>query len=396
MRIGPRADGARGGRASTSSSNASTRVKTCRHQRPSVETKGGGRRRRFVGLATPRRATTSARAMSWRDDVEGVASSDDDADGDALGVGEDARAAETWTSADASASEPVFAGRGFPSLLNGIRAIPRHAVGRWDSRPGPLRGLEASEVPEHVAVIMDGNARWASRRGLPRSMGHERGVNALRVVVRCCASWNINTLTVFAFSHENWGRDQSEVDELMELVETAMVEELPLLIKEGVRVEVIGDLSQAKESVKSAISHAVEATKDNDALRLVIALSYGGRQDIAQAAKSLARKALSGEITIDDIDEEAIGAHLSTGIASASASASSERSFSQTPDLLIRAGGEQRLSNFLLWDLAYTELYFAPMHWPEFGEAEFRRAIHAYARRDRRYGARNPPKSNRR
>jgi undecaprenyl diphosphate synthase len=370
---------------------ASTRIKPCRHQqRQRKETKG-------KRLATMRMATTRTRATSWRDEVEGFASSDDDVDGDADGTREDARTSageerrESWTDASASASEPVFAGRGFPSLLNGIRAIPRQAVGRWDSRPGPLRGLEASEVPEHVAVIMDGNARWAARRGLPRSMGHERGVNALRVVVRCCASWNINTLTVFAFSQENWGRDQSEVDELMELVETAMVEELPLLIKEGVRVEVIGDLSQAKESVKSAISHAVEATKDNDALRLVIALSYGGRQDIVQAAKSLARKALSGEISIDDIDEDAIGAHLSTGTAAASASAaaSSERSFSQTPDLLVRAGGEQRLSNFLLWDLAYTELYFAPMPWPEFGEAELRRAIHAYARRDRRFGARN-------
>ena len=243
-------------------------------------------------------------------------------------------------------------------------------------------------MPRHVAVIMDGNSRWAERRRLPRTIGHERGVNALRGVVKCCVSWGVRTLTVFAFSQENWGRNQMEVEELMALVETTMRDELPLLVKEGVRVEVIGDLSKVNVGVREAVARAVEATKENDALRLVIALSYGGRQDIVQAARALARKVAAGEIHPDDIDEDAISAHLSTHDADAAAN---DARFTQAPDLLIRTSGEQRLSNFLLWDLAYTELYFANTMWPEFGEAELRRAIHAYAKRDRRFGGRVLP-----
>ena len=179
-----------------------------------------------------------------------------------------------------------------------------------------------------------------------------------------------------------------EVEELMALVETTMRDELPLLVKEGVRVEVIGDLRKVNVGVREAVTHAVEATKENDALRLVIALSYGGRQDIVQAARALARKVAAGEIHPDDIDEDAISAHLSTHDAIAAAN---DARFTQAPDLLIRTSGEQRLSNFLLWDLAYTELYFANTVWPEFGEAELRRAIHAYAKRDRRFGSRARP-----
>jgi len=270
---------------------------------------------------------------------------------------------------------------GFPGILS----LPRGAVSRWDSKPSALRDLARDQVPRHVAIIMDGNSRWAERRRLPRTIGHERGVNALRGVVKCCVAWGISTLTVFAFSQENWGRNQAEIEELMALVETAMREELPLLVKEGVRVEVIGDLSKVNEGVRSAVTRAMEATKDNDSLRLVVALSYGGRQDIVQAAKTLAQKVADGEMRAEDIDEAALSAHLSTYDARAATNAID---FAQAPDLLIRTSGEQRLSNFLLWDLAYTELYFAQMFWPEFGEAELRRALYAYAKRDRRFGGR--------
>lgn len=306
-----------------------------------------------------------------------------------------ARADET-ASASASTSTPGRDGdddawtREFPSLFgfSDLFGVPRGAISRWDSKPTPLRGLSEEQVPRHVAVIMDGNSRWAERRRLPRTIGHERGVNALRGVVKCCVSWGVRTLTVFAFSQENWGRNQMEVEELMALVETTMRDELPLLVKEGVRVEVIGDLSKVNVGVREAVARAVEATKENDALRLVIALSYGGRQDIVQAARALARKVAAGEIHPDDIDEDAISAHLSTHDADAAAN---DARFTQAPDLLIRTSGEQRLSNFLLWDLAYTELYFANTMWPEFGEAELRRAIHAYAKRDRRFGGRVLP-----
>ena len=240
-------------------------------------------------------------------------------------------------------------------------------------------------MPKHIAIIMDGNSRWAEKRRLPRTIGHERGVNALRQVVRCCGAWGVRTLTVFAFSHENWGRNASEVDELMALLETAMRDELPLLVEEGVRVEVIGDLNRVNEGLRDAVDRAMTATKDNDKMRLVVALSYGGRQDIVEAAKQVAREVAAGKLSVDDVNEHTFSSYLSTYDKTL---ASSDIHFAQAPDLLIRTS-EQRLSNFLLWELAYTELYFANMMWPEFGEAELRRALHAYAKRDRRYGGRS-------
>ena len=362
---------------------SSSTTATSRARRPSSR---GGQSSRRGSRNVARRAST------WREDA-----ADDEAREDSrvhLPFG-GARADET-ASASASTSTPGRDGdddawtREFPSLFgfSDLFGVPRGAISRWDSKPTPLRGLSEEQVPRHVAVIMDGNSRWAERRRLPRTIGHERGVNALRGVVKCCVSWGVRTLTVFAFSQENWGRNQMEVEELMALVETTMRDELPLLVKEGVRVEVIGDLSKVNVGVREAVARAVEATKENDALRLVIALSYGGRQDIVQAARALARKVAAGEIHPDDIDEDAISAHLSTHDADAAAN---DARFTQAPDLLIRTSGEQRLSNFLLWDLAYTELYFANTMWPEFGEAELRRAIHAYAKRDRRFGGRVLP-----
>ncbi len=347
----------------------------------------GGKIIRRGSRTVPRRAST------WSDDA-----ADEDAHERARvhlpfggARGDETASTSTWgRDGGGVGDEDDAETREFPSLFgfSGLFGVPRGAVSRWDSKPTPLRGLTEEQVPRHVAVIMDGNSRWAERRRLPRTIGHERGVNALRGAVKCCASWGVRTLTVFAFSEENWGRNQMEVEELMALVETTMRDELPLLVKEGVRVEVIGDLRKVNVGVREAVTRAVEATKENDALRLVIALSYGGRQDIVKAARALARKVAAGEIHPDDIDEDAISAHLSTHDAIAAAN---DARFTQAPDLLIRTSGEQRLSNFLLWDLAYTELYFANTVWPEFGEAELRRAIHAYAKRDRRFGGRARP-----
>jgi len=365
----------------SATSSTTTATATARARRPSSR---GGQSSRRGSRNVARRAST------WREDAAGDEAREHSRVHLPFGG---ARADETaspspspsmsgWDGDDDDAST-----REFPSLFgfSGLFGVPRGAISRWDSKPTPLRGLTEEQVPKHVAVIMDGNSRWAERRQLPRTIGHERGVNALRGVVKCCVSWSVHTLTVFAFSQENWGRNQMEVEELMALVETTMRDELPLLVKEGVRVEVIGDLSKVNVGVREAVTRAVEATKENDALRLVIALSYGGRQDIVQAARALARKVAAGEIHPDDIDEDAISVHLSTHDPDAAAN---DARFTQAPDLLIRTSGEQRLSNFLLWDLAYTELYFANTMWPEFGEAELRRAIHAYAKRDRRFGGR--------
>jgi len=338
-----------------------------------------------AGRRQPQSSLRRPRVTSWSDDAwttEPRASASDDAEPSTSPRGDDETALASVSGAGATRSGSFPSLLAFPSFF----ALPSGAKTRWDSKPAPLRDLAVERVPAHVAIIMDGNARWAARRRLPRSIGHERGVTALRGVVRCCAAWNVKTLTVFAFSQENWGRNQAEVNELMALVETALREELPLLVKEGVRVEVIGDLSKVSDGVRIAVDRAVEATRGNSTLRLVIALSYGGRQDIVLAARALAVKVAKGEMRAEDIDEDSLSEHLSTY--NARAAAEDPLHFTQAPDLLIRTSGEMRLSNFLLWDLAYTELYFAQMMWPEFGEAELRRAFHAYAKRDRRFGGR--------
>lgn len=345
------------------------RARTRRVDEKSRKNRHVSRKRLSLSLA-PR----AFRDDAWKDDHFDISSS---------------TANEASTSGRIEESEERRAGGWGRNALAGFGSVfgaPRGAATRWDGKPAPLSGLASDRVPNHVAIIMDGNARWATRRRLPRSVGHERGVSALRGVVRCCAAWDVRTLTVFAFSQENFGRNQVEVTELMALVETALQDELPLLVKEGVRVEVIGDLDKVSEGVREAVGRAVEATKHNSTLRLVVALSYGGRQDIVQAAKALANKVASGELRAEDIDEDVLSAHLSTY--DARSANEDPLNFSQHPDLLIRTSGEMRLSNFLLWDLAYTELYFANMMWPEFGEAELRRAFHAYAKRDRRFGAR--------
>lgn len=224
-------------------------------------------------------------------------------------------------------------------------------------------------MPCHVAIIMDGNGRWASRRLMPRGMGHRAGVDALVRTVQACARRGIAYLTVFAFSSENWQRPQEEVSGLMSLVLSTVGRHLEELASKGVRVRIIGDRSAVSDKVNQAWLQAEEATRHNQGLTLTVAFSYGGRWDVVQAC----RRALESGIRPQDLDEAAIARHLSL-------------SYAPDPDLLIRTGGEMRISNFLLWQSAYTELYFTDCLWPDFNEVELDRALQSYARRDRRFG----------
>jgi undecaprenyl diphosphate synthase len=228
-------------------------------------------------------------------------------------------------------------------------------------------------VPRHIAVIMDGNGRWAARRALPRHLGHRAGVKAVRAVVEGCARRGVEALTLFAFSSENWGRPADEVARLMELFVEAMDREVDDLESNGVRLRFIGDLAALKPELSGRM-RAVEArTTRGQRLTLYVAIAYGGRWDIVNAARSLAARCVAGEIEPRSIDEQVFAAGLQLGGA-------------PEPDLFIRTGGEHRISNFLLWNLAYTELYFCDTLWPDFGDAELERAIAYFAGRQRRFG----------
>ena len=231
----------------------------------------------------------------------------------------------------------------------------------------------APGTPRHVAVIMDGNGRWASRRAMPRHVGHKAGVKAVRAIVEGCARRGVEALTLFAFSSENWGRPADEVARLMELFVEAMDREVAQLHANGIRVRFIGDLAALKPELRQLIANAEMLTASNPNLTLYIALSYGGRWDIAQAARRLAERVRAGTLEPEGVDEQALGAELALADA-------------PEPDLFIRTGGEQRLSNFLLWNLAYTELYFCGTLWPDFDDRELERAFHYFASRQRRFG----------
>jgi len=250
----------------------------------------------------------------------------------------------------------------------------------WKDEPaiGALE-LDEAHLPRHVAVIMDGNGRWATERGVAVAEGHERGVDTLRTIVRCAGAWDLSALTVYAFSHENWRRSRNEVDHLMNLLERTLVAELPSLVEEGVKVTVMGDMGMIDDGLRAAITNAVDATAANTKLRLNVALAYGARQDIVAAARMLATEAAGGLLDPEDITEDLLGEHLASRTLPADL---------REPDLLVRPGGERRVSNFLLWELAYTELYFADVMWPEFGEEDFAAALGWYAGRQRRFGAR--------
>jgi undecaprenyl diphosphate synthase len=231
----------------------------------------------------------------------------------------------------------------------------------------------ASGLPRHVAVIMDGNGRWAQRRALPRHLGHRAGAKAVRVTVEGCARRGVEALTIFAFSSENWQRPQDEVTRLMELFVESIEKEVDELHRNGIRVRFIGDLSRLRDGLDAKIAAAEARTAGNQRMTLFIAVSYGGRWDIVEAARSLAARAVAGEIEPAAIDETLFADQLQLAGA-------------PEPDLFIRTGGEQRISNFLLWNLAYSELYFCDTLWPDFDDAALEAALRFYASRQRRFG----------
>ena len=233
--------------------------------------------------------------------------------------------------------------------------------------------LERDCLPRHVAVIMDGNGRWAQQRNMPRVMGHRKGVDTLKELLRCCKDWGIPALTAYAFSTENWGRPLEEVDFLMVLFERVLRAELAELIREDVRIRFVGDLGRLRESLREEIDGAMAATAANRGVQFTVAINYGSREEIVRACRRLAEQVKAGAIAPDDITEELFTQHLYTHDL-------------EDPDLLIRTSGEQRLSNYLLWQMAYTEQYFTQTLWPDFDRPAFHQALTSYQKRHRRFG----------
>lgn len=237
----------------------------------------------------------------------------------------------------------------------------------------PLIASTDSRLPRHIAIIMDGNGRWAKQRFLPRPAGHRAGVKSVRKTVEYCLNKGVEALTLFAFSSENWRRPQQEVSLLMELFVASLERETAKLHENGVRLRVIGDRTPFAPILQEQITASEALTRDNQKLNLVIAANYGGRWDILQAARALAEKTERGELPAAAIDTAQFESHLAMADL-------------PEPDLFIRTGGERRISNFLLWQLAYTELYFTPVLWPDFDETTLDQALADYAGRQRRFG----------
>jgi undecaprenyl diphosphate synthase len=236
-----------------------------------------------------------------------------------------------------------------------------------------LEAIRQQPLPQHVAVIMDGNGRWAGLRGLPRVAGHREGVRAARETVRTAGRLGIGYLTLYAFSSENWTRPPAEVSFLMRLLESSVDEELPGLVENNVRLRTIGELASLDQGVRRSVEHAVRATEGNTGLTLLIALNYGGRRELVRAVRILADDVARGALAPAAIDEASVAAVLDTaGV--------------PDPDLLIRTSGEYRLSNFLLWQVAYTELLVLPTLWPDFSPRDLYGAVAEYQRRSRRFG----------
>ncbi|KIH76593.1 Undecaprenyl pyrophosphate synthetase [Geoalkalibacter ferrihydriticus] len=228
-------------------------------------------------------------------------------------------------------------------------------------------------LPRHLAIIMDGNGRWARQRGLPRILGHQQGVDVVRGIVEECSKLGISWLTLYAFSSENWGRPEEEVEALMGLLVNYLRNELDTMLKHGIRLNVIGDIGRMPLAVAKMLQESMERTREQKGMVLTLALSYGARDEITRAVRKIAAAAASGEITADRVSEQMVGDYLDTaGL--------------PDPDLLIRTSGEMRISNFLLWQLAYTELYFTEALWPDFKSDHLRQALHEYNRRERRFG----------
>ena len=233
--------------------------------------------------------------------------------------------------------------------------------------------INLSKLPKHIAVIMDGNGRWAKQRDEKRTFGHRHGINAVREVIEGAGELGISFITLYAFSTENWSRPKEEVDAIMLLLVNAIHSELDSLNKNNVRLSAIGDLEQLPLECKTALESAIEQTSQNSGLTVVLALNYSAKWEIINAVKTISQKVKDGTLRTDEITNECFDKHLST-------------QFMPDPDLLIRTSGEQRLSNYLLWQLAYSELYFTPILWPDFTKEDFYEAIIFYQQKERRFG----------
>lgn len=231
--------------------------------------------------------------------------------------------------------------------------------------------LDMTRIPGHIAIIMDGNGRWATQQGKPRSYGHQAGVETVRRITSECTRLGVKYLTLYTFSTENWNRPADEVAALMGLVLSSLEDEI--FMKNNVRFQVIGDIGRLPESVQQKLKETIEHTAGNSAMTMVVALSYSSRWEITEAARQLAQEAVEGRLQPSDIDEQAVSKHLCT-------------KFMPDPDLLIRTGGELRISNYLLWQIAYSELYFCDTFWPDFSGDDLHKAIRSYQNRQRRFG----------
>jgi len=232
---------------------------------------------------------------------------------------------------------------------------------------------ETTNKLQHVAIIMDGNGRWAKERGLPRLEGHKAGAESVRSMVHACIERDIPYLTLYAFSSENWKRPRNEVDGLMNLLEHFLKSKLKEFQRQGIRLQAIGRLDRLPRKTRATLERVIEETQNNTQLTLVLSLSYGGREEIVDATRDIAMKVAAGKISIQDVDNELFAEHLYTADI-------------PDPDLLIRTSGEMRLSNFLLWQLSYAEIYVTKVFWPDFRHEEFAKAIDSYKRRQRRFG----------
>ena len=233
--------------------------------------------------------------------------------------------------------------------------------------------IDKQKVPEHIAIIMDGNGRWATKKGLPRSFGHNKGVSVLKEIIKASKKLGCKVLTVYAFSTENWSRPKKEVDFLINLFNEVLRNEIEEIHKESIKLKFIGDLTPFPDTLKKSLNRSENLTKGNRDLVLNVCLNYGGKQEIVKVAKKLALKSISGEIKPSELNEELFNSELLTkGI--------------NDPELLIRTSGEKRISNFLLWQLAYSEIYITEVLWPDFNENEFLKAIIDYQSRNRRFG----------
>ena len=231
--------------------------------------------------------------------------------------------------------------------------------------------LDMKRIPQHLAIIMDGNGRWATERNKPRSYGHQAGVETVRRITSECTRLGVKYLTLYTFSTENWNRPSDEIAALMGLVLTSLEDEI--FMKNNVRFQVIGDIKRLPVAVAEKLKETIEHTANNNAMTMVVALSYSARWELTEATKQIAIEVQKGEQKVEDIDENIINKHLCTN-------------FMPDPDLLIRTGGEYRISNYLLWQLAYSELYFCDTYWPDFNEADLHTAIADYQKRQRRFG----------